>query len=168
MQGAKQVQMLWSPITFFCHCPRHFVGLYLFHFLLYHFETWQCCFHMYKECFCNFSTDENKYVIIFLIPCWHQYCLLSAHSSGFTGGTTCPVILSLCELWLACAQMSCVTGFRQVDPNLESHVISERAWNLLLCHSLVIDGAIRHLMIKNNYSKLLKTLHRAIIICIYF
>ncbi len=44
------------PDNFFCHrCPR-FVASYLFRFLSYRFENWQCFFNTYKECLYSFST----------------------------------------------------------------------------------------------------------------
>ncbi len=95
MRGAKQVQMLR-------HRPSRFVRSYLFHFLSYHFETWRCCFCVYKECLCSLLTGENEYVVVFLFPRWPWYCPLSARSSGFTGGTTSGCLVILYELWLAC------------------------------------------------------------------
>ncbi len=89
--GCQTSANVTVPDNFFCHHPRRFVGSYLVHFLSYHFETWQYCFCVYKECLCGFSTGENEYVVVFLFPCWRRYCPLLARTSGFTGGTTCPV-----------------------------------------------------------------------------
>ncbi len=97
--GCQTSANVTVPDNFFCHHPRRFVGPYLVHFLSCHFETWQCCFCVYKECLCGFSTGEKEYVVVFLFPYWRRYC--PPFIGIYRRHHLCPV--TLCEL---CACLS--------------------------------------------------------------
>lgn len=120
VRGAKQVQMLQSPITFFAVVLV--VSSRRISFISYRvtLRLDSVAFTHIKNVYVAFQWVKMSTLLFF---CFLRYYLLSVCSSGFTGGTASPV--TMCEVHILARESS----FRVHSPHRTSLIFNSHGLN---------------------------------------